>query len=221
MSDFSNSYISSRKKGGITAYGLERRIDILNSNVIPLIGKKKISILDIGTADGALLNGIIDCFNVDKAVGVDVNIKLLKGGLILNNIIYINADATRLPLKDNSFDVVLITSTLKHIKNVDNALMEINRVLKCGGIFVAIEPTPIGIEFGIAFGYFDSRYIYNKFSIKKWIEIFNGNNFGTIKYGKFMLSPVSFKLFNYIEKALNKIKLNGMFISQYYIGVKL
>ena len=48
------------------------------------------------------------------------------------------ANAEKLPLKDNSVDMVLNTSAMEHMVNIDKILTEMDRVLKSGGfIFVA------------------------------------------------------------------------------------
>lgn len=47
------------------------------------------------------------------------------------------ADATKLPYADNSFDVVLIANALHVMPHPEKALLEINRVLREGGIMIA------------------------------------------------------------------------------------
>jgi len=46
---------------------------------------------------------------------------------------YILADGTRLPFKQNSFDYILCSQVLEHIKNTENIIKEISRVLKPTG----------------------------------------------------------------------------------------
>ena len=50
------------------------------------------------------------------------------------------ADATDLPFKDNSFDVVLFLRVLHHINNFNQALNEALRVTKSGGVILLSEP---------------------------------------------------------------------------------
>jgi ubiquinone/menaquinone biosynthesis C-methylase UbiE len=47
----------------------------------------------------------------------------------------INASATQIPLADNSLDVVISVGCLHHIPEIANAVDEIHRVLKPGGVF--------------------------------------------------------------------------------------
>ncbi len=52
----------------------------------------------------------------------------LNGGEVL-------ADICRLPFKDGSFDFVLASQVLEHIREIAPAMKEVHRVLKHGGIF--------------------------------------------------------------------------------------
>ncbi len=50
------------------------------------------------------------------------------------------ADAVNLPFADNSFDAVTCQTVLIHIENPQDALREMKRVLKPGGILICAEP---------------------------------------------------------------------------------
>jgi SAM-dependent methyltransferase len=50
-------------------------------------------------------------------------------------------DATRLPFRDGSFDVIVTSEVLEHIQNDVAALAELSRVLKPGGTFAATVPS--------------------------------------------------------------------------------
>jgi len=98
-------------------------------------------ILDIGCGFGEFV-GIV--FDNMVEVGIDINKKdLVKAasGKSYKNLIL--ADARKLPFDDGSFDCVVSISTLEHIKKVDKAIEEVERVLKKGGIFIFSVPTNI------------------------------------------------------------------------------
>lgn len=50
-------------------------------------------------------------------------------------------DATRLPFRDGSFDVIVTSEVLEHIQDDVAALAELSRVLKPGGTFAATVPS--------------------------------------------------------------------------------
>ena len=53
----------------------------------------------------------------------------------------LRGDATRLPFRDGSFDVIVTSEVLEHIQNDVAALTELSRVLKPGGTFAATVPS--------------------------------------------------------------------------------
>jgi SAM-dependent methyltransferase len=69
------------------------------------------------------------------AVGLDLRIhpRLLDHRLVIGNIYH-------LPFRRGSLDTVSASWVLEHIENIETAFLEISRVLKRGGHFVAIVP---------------------------------------------------------------------------------
>lgn len=68
---------------------------------------------------------------VEKAGGIWVGVEPFEGGA--QTVI---ASAEDLPFEDESFDVVIMTSVMEHVPNVELAFKEIGRILKKGGVFV-------------------------------------------------------------------------------------
>jgi demethylmenaquinone methyltransferase/2-methoxy-6-polyprenyl-1,4-benzoquinol methylase len=61
---------------------------------------------------------------------------------ILAGIVWLVADAERLPFADRSFDLYTIAFGLRNVTRIAAALAEARRVLKPGGRFLALEFTP-------------------------------------------------------------------------------
>lgn len=59
----------------------------------------------------------------------------------INNINVVCADAVHIPFHSGTFDRVLMSSVLQHIPNYIDALREVSRVLRKGGIFVLNVPS--------------------------------------------------------------------------------
>ena len=49
------------------------------------------------------------------------------------------ASADELPFSDNSFDVAIMDAVLEHLPNVENAFMEVARVLRPGGVLYRLR----------------------------------------------------------------------------------
>jgi ubiquinone/menaquinone biosynthesis C-methylase UbiE len=61
------------------------------------------------------------------------------------NLRFVEGDVMDLPFDDQSFDRVVSTCLLHHVRDVETALREIRRVLKVGGEFGVEMPTDPGI----------------------------------------------------------------------------
>jgi len=103
------------------------------------------SILDIATGTGDLA---IEASKLkpDKIVGIDISEKMLHVGRekirqkkIENLVTLRKADAEKLPFQDNEFDAVIVAFGIRNFENLENGLKEILRVLKPGGLFIALE----------------------------------------------------------------------------------
>ena len=110
--------------------------DILDKYIDKI--KKNYRILDTGCGTGALMKEINNHHGV--VFGVDVSEKAINfckkrgiGNLQIGSI-------TNIPFADSSFDVVLDLDVLEHVKNDEQGILEIKRVLKKDGIAVFFVP---------------------------------------------------------------------------------
>jgi ubiquinone/menaquinone biosynthesis C-methylase UbiE len=95
-------------------------------------------LLDIGCNTGHLLKEIQKFNTRCERWGMDIEPKIL-GAHIANQ--FQIADARHLPFIDRRFDIIFALDTLEHIKDVDDAIKEIHRVLIPNGIAVLSGPT--------------------------------------------------------------------------------
>jgi len=93
--------------------------------------KKTGKLLDIGCGRGYY----IDAFNKlgFETGGCDVEV-------VREDVIQVNLEKSKLPYEDNTFDFVFSKSVIEHIKNTDNYLSEIKRVLKPDGMLFLMTP---------------------------------------------------------------------------------
>ena len=104
---------------------------------IPEIIRNK-EVLEIATGPGLLARHV--AMAAKRMVATDYSegmIREAKKGEYPSNLTFEIADATDLPYKDKSFDVVLVANALHIIPNPEKALQEIDRVLRPGGILIA------------------------------------------------------------------------------------
>jgi len=103
-------------------------------------------VLDIASGSGygtALLGN-----TAKKAYGVDLDpdaIKYAKKNYGAKNVEFIKGNGEKIPLKDNTLDVVVSFETIEHIEAYESFMAEVKRVLKEDGLFIL--STPNDVEF--------------------------------------------------------------------------
>lgn len=143
---------------------------ILVRNVQKNIDRKDgINLLDIGCGTGDIIESFITYSNIkfSNIIGVDISEAMLnlfitkRRYLKINNCYILKADATNLPFKDNSFDVVATAFVIRNIENITALFTEIYRILSHNGIFVFLE-------FSLPKNYFQKKLFINYLDL--WIK---------------------------------------------------
>lgn len=114
---------------------------------IPVLIQDKV-VLEIAAGPGLLAKHI--AYAAKSIIATDYSegmIKEARKGVYAKNLSFGVADAINLPYADGSFDVVIIANTLHVMENPEQALSEINRVLRSNGILIA--PNFVGHKAGI------------------------------------------------------------------------
>lgn len=206
------------KKASITAKGggIKRKLDLSISNtgerLVPaysyetlvygehlmrynaaLALVKNKSVLDIasGTGYGSALLGEAAA----SVTGVDIDAEAIdyaNKNYASKKVRFVQGGGTKIPVGDNSFDVVVSYETIEHIKDYKTFMAEVSRVLKEDGLFILSTPNdleyPEGNHFHIhefkpdeleklARGYFKNiktyyqgNWLYNGIFSKKGLE---------------------------------------------------
>jgi ubiquinone/menaquinone biosynthesis C-methylase UbiE len=99
-------------------------------------------VLEVGCGTGGFVQAIkrqidsVDCYGCDLS---NLYIRMANKSS-LEEIKYVVCDAEKLPYNSESFEVVVAVDVLEHVKNVEDSLNEIYRILKPGGLFHSYVP---------------------------------------------------------------------------------
>lgn len=111
----------------------------------PLRGERG---LDIGCGTGNLGYALVTAGYVKTCVGLDISLGMARIAKNktkhVSGCLFTAGSAVSIPFADNTFDVVVGSAFLHHIVNALDALREIRRVLKPGGVSTFNEPCAEG-----------------------------------------------------------------------------
>jgi len=146
---------------------------------------KEKRILEIGCGDGGVINLLREN---NKVYGLDISktgIDYLKK-IGLSCKLY-DASEDKIPFEDNFFDYVIILETFEHLKNIQNCVEEIQRVLKVGGEMICSIPNPNN----------QHRLIYPAlFTQGNFFDYLRNNKFEIVKDTTYGFIPPFWWLFN-------------------------
>ena len=177
----------------ISAIGKYRRN--LGIDLSKYVSGRNLKILDLGSGGRRGLD------KYGRVVYSDISLKMLKQGKLSAGV---NLDASSLPFKDESFDVITSIAMFHHLptkKDRLNFLKEVRRVLKPGGVSI--------IKFGFILGEADSqikvkwsnvdRFYYSMSleGLKKIVEKVFSNY--SVKMGEYSSHEVKYSK-NHVEK---------------------
>jgi len=138
------------------------------------------SLLDVGCGRGELLNGFVHCGlkgcgvdQIDMATSICPGVEILKANLANDS----------LPYGDNSFDIVFSKSVLEHFYYPEKLVSEMHRVLKPGGLMIAMTPDWKHEYKTFFFNDYTHRTPFTKISLRD-ILLINGFNNVEVSYFK-------------------------------------
>ena len=122
--------------------------EILVNSISNLISSKRaFNYLDLACGTGDIGYKLLDKKSIKTNVYMmDINETMIEQAIkrkeyknFKKNIDFIVSDAENIPLANNSMDCVAIAFGIRNVASMENALFEINRVLKSGGKFLCLE----------------------------------------------------------------------------------
>jgi len=200
-------------------YRLKRRTFEVLKSINTFHPEKPVSILDIGTADGLMLRNVKDTFPKTTCVGIEYARDLMVC-CESKTIHVIQGDAMTLPIKDNSFDVVIATAIIEHVSEPMQLIREAFRVLRKNGIFIVTTPHPFWERIATCIGHLKEEEHHELITLRKLKSLFETVGFGIVNAEQFMISPIGMPFELMLEKILKFFRLNFLLLNQIIVGRK-
>lgn len=101
-----------------------------------LPNRNNLTVLDLGSGTGFFTDLLASSY--EHVIGLDISKNMLNFAKESRNknILWLEADAHDIPLKDNSIDFIYSNLVIQWFDPLDEAITEILRVLKPGGLFI-------------------------------------------------------------------------------------
>lgn len=112
-------------------------------------------------------------FNVQEYIGIDIEVS---GHPHEESLVDIYYDGKKIPFEDEYFDSIFCTEVVEHVFNIDEVLLEINRVLKNNGSAI--------FTFPFAYQEHEKPYDYARYTSYASKYIFEKNGFEVIEQRK-------------------------------------
>ncbi len=159
-------------------------------------------LIDVASGTGDIANLFFKKTNqTGKITCVEPNKKMLEQGKIklkrYSTIHWINSQAEKIPVKNNTFDYYSISYGLRNVSNINIALKEALRVLKPGGRFMCLEFSKIDNEL--------INFLYKQYS--KSIPLIGKFVVGSEKPYEYLVDSIK-KFYNQ-EQLVELMKYNG------------
>lgn len=205
-----NLRITMAHKGSIHSYWLEKHIKEFSlkiDNRFPLI-------LDVGSRKQPYKS----IFRFQNYIAIDIE----KGEVDLI------ADICNLPLKEGIADLVICTEVLEHVQNTEEALKNLDRVIKKGGYLILSTPLLIGEHEFVdyfrftepALRYYLEKYGFEILELKRQGGIFSAL-YGILRYVPSQILPPTTNAPSSLQNDQKTVLKNSLFLLLSIISLPL
>ncbi|TVM00307.1 MAG: hypothetical protein CV087_14340 [Candidatus Brocadia sp. WS118] len=201
-------------------YRLKRRTFEVIKGIEQFHQEKPRLIVDIGAADGLMLNNLQEAFPHSNCVGIEYASDLISCN-DSENIHLIRGNALVLPFKDNVADVAVATAIIEHVSDPIQLVHEAFRVLRKNGIFIVTTPHPFWEKFATHIGHLKEEEHNELITLRELTSVFGDTGFEVVKAQQFMISPVGIPFELTLERFLKLCGLKFLLLNQILIGRKL
>jgi len=213
-------YAKKRTSSKALKYRLWRRTREVVQSIENYLSDKPSSIIDLGAAEGRMLNDLQKKFPRSVCVGVEYNQELVDEGKSLFPFLDIRqGDVQDLGFVDKaSFDVAIATAVIEHLDEPETFIKEAVRILRPDGLLILTAPDPFWERLATIVGHLDSEQHSQVPNLKRLCSLVEGEKMQLVLAQKFMLSPIGMPAEIFIESIARSIGLSFMMANQLVVA---
>ncbi|PYS13943.1 MAG: hypothetical protein DMG15_09605 [Acidobacteria bacterium] len=121
------------------------------------------TVVDLGCGTGSFHYEVYRC----QVIGIDLTVP---SGIKSSHVSFVQANSAQIPIANNSVDAVVCHHTLEHFDDYRTTLVEINRILKDGGLVWIAVPNGFGLDDELYRFVFSGGGHVNRFSRDQLIQ---------------------------------------------------
>lgn len=208
---FGYDYRYTRKTFTTVKFSLECRIRAITDGLLKLSSDGVERLLDVGSADGLLAEGIAQHFSkVESVYAIDLDFHLLK----YNKFPSVQANGNYMPFEDDCFDVITAAALIEHLPDPQPFLKECLRILRPGGILFLTCPDPFFDWLATKFGYLRNAGHMARYNLAELSSLCINAGLTPILAQKFMISPFYFAGYSRVEFLARKLGCSFLMMNQ-------
>jgi 2-polyprenyl-3-methyl-5-hydroxy-6-metoxy-1,4-benzoquinol methylase len=206
-------YFLGRQNKPQLIYRLRRRTDEVAEALLRYSDGRVSVVVDVGTADGLMLNLLQKRMSSVTFLGFDLSLELLQANPA-NDLLKSQSDALCMPVRSGSADAVIATAIIEHVPDPDMMMRECARMLRPGGLLIVTTPDPMMEKISSSIGLLKEAGHNETLNLAQLCERAETAGFQVIEAKKFMFSPVGFPAEKLIERGMRATKLDLVMANQ-------
>jgi len=175
--------------------------------------------IDLGTADGKMLEVIHQKYKNARCVGIEYSEDLVNFAKTkFPHLEIAQGDVQSLGFSENSFDVAIAAAVIEHISDPAKMISEVKRILRPGGVFILTSPDPFWEHLATLVGHLKKEQHQVLMDLKQLSSLTSKLGFSILRAQKFMLSPIGLPFEFGIEKIIRNLRMDFLMANQLLVA---